>query len=505
MEKIILIESKNNNKYLYIGGGFNKISPAHPLLFKLLEDRLSGTSFDRIKAIYCNGIILNEVFYSREDINYYLSKIDFIEKGINPDKSVIRNFNAQVKSKHVENSFFNCSNIVFEVTDSCNLNCKYCGLGKNYNWHDARKNKFFDFSLAKNFLDYYYNYNKNSYSETRKQILNIGFYGGEPLLNMPFIKSICDYTKKWENYYEVSFSMTTNGILIKENIDFLAQNNFRLLISIDGNEVANSYRIDKRNRETFHMVRNNINLIKNKYPEFYNDKVLINSVLHNRNSITKIIDYIKNEFNKLPSISEVSSYGQSEYTELEFNDLYVNKAESFKEFKKCNGVNIQDLNVIMQDPNFMDCNRHIQFISECTFEDIIDIIKERGEFLPSATCFPFSRKIFITVNGKILPCEHIDHKFSLGFVRNDKIDINFTKIADFYNKIFSRIKRQCTPCYGKQNCFVCAFYINNGDLDKKCPYSLNKDMYILYLKAHIEYLEENHESYNKLASNIFFQ
>jgi predicted nucleic-acid-binding Zn-ribbon protein len=37
----------------------------------------------------------------------------------------------------------NLSQLVFEVTDACNLKCKYCGYGEFYNDYDSRGNKNF--------------------------------------------------------------------------------------------------------------------------------------------------------------------------------------------------------------------------------------------------------------------------------------------------------------------------------------------------------------------------
>jgi uncharacterized protein len=34
------------------------------------------------------------------------------------------------------------SNLVFEVTDLCNLKCKYCGYGEFYENHDPRKKMY---------------------------------------------------------------------------------------------------------------------------------------------------------------------------------------------------------------------------------------------------------------------------------------------------------------------------------------------------------------------------
>ena len=35
----------------------------------------------------------------------------------------------------------NLSQVTFEVTDACNLQCKYCGYGELYDGYDTRKSK----------------------------------------------------------------------------------------------------------------------------------------------------------------------------------------------------------------------------------------------------------------------------------------------------------------------------------------------------------------------------
>ena len=47
-------------------------------------------------------------------------------------------------------------------------------------------------------------------------VVNIGFYGGEPLLNMNFIKTIVSFTGNLDNpSRKFTYSMTTNGLLIR--------------------------------------------------------------------------------------------------------------------------------------------------------------------------------------------------------------------------------------------------------------------------------------------------
>lgn len=43
--------------------------------------------------------------------------------------------------------------------------------------------------------------------------------------------------------------MTTNAILLDRYMDFLAENEFRLLISLDGDEKGQSYRVDTKGKK----------------------------------------------------------------------------------------------------------------------------------------------------------------------------------------------------------------------------------------------------------------
>ena len=46
-----------------------------------------------------------------------------------------------ITSEKVTNLIANLPQLVFEVTDACNLKCKYCAYGELYNDYDKRENK----------------------------------------------------------------------------------------------------------------------------------------------------------------------------------------------------------------------------------------------------------------------------------------------------------------------------------------------------------------------------
>lgn len=80
--------------------------------------------------------------------------------------------------------------VTFQVTDDCNLACKYC-----YQTHKGKKKMSFE--TAKKMVDLLLSGNKGvgDYINPQKSPgLIIDFIGGEPLLEIELIDQICSYT-----------------------------------------------------------------------------------------------------------------------------------------------------------------------------------------------------------------------------------------------------------------------------------------------------------------------
>ena len=141
--------------------------------------------------------------------------------------------------------------VTFNVTDDCNLSCKYC-----YFTHKDSHNKM-SFDIAKKAIDYIL-------EEKRFDIYDgivWDFIGGEPSLEAKLIDEICDYilekmfqlNHKWLNCYK--FMMCTNGILYtSSDMQRLVQKhgiNFQISITIDGNKEKHDLsRIKKDGKRT---------------------------------------------------------------------------------------------------------------------------------------------------------------------------------------------------------------------------------------------------------------
>ena len=72
-------------------------------------------------------------------------------------------------------------NLILQVTQQCNLRCKYCAYSGNY-YNRSHTSERMDFETAQKAIDFYL-----ARSDKADQ-LAVSFYGGEPLLEFELIK-----------------------------------------------------------------------------------------------------------------------------------------------------------------------------------------------------------------------------------------------------------------------------------------------------------------------------
>lgn len=136
---------------------------------------------------------------------------------------------------------------VITVTTDCQLRCSYCfEEDKSPNYMTAETAQVTIERLCSNFKE-------KVYSNDESAKLSISFFGGEPTMNFPVIKQMVEYCN--EQPFIVQYGITTNCVNITEEmIDFFYDNNFGILVSIDGTEYLHN-----RNRcGSYKVVTDNI-------------------------------------------------------------------------------------------------------------------------------------------------------------------------------------------------------------------------------------------------------
>ena len=415
-----------------------------------------------------------------------------------------------ITSEDVRWSLSNSPQLTFEITDACNLKCEYCGYGKFYSDYDERKSTRLSPQRAKVLLDYLSSLWKSELNVSHNQNVYISFYGGEPLMNVPFIKEIISYIEELDcPSRSFTFNMTTNGILLDRYIDYLVEKDVQLLISLDGDRYNTSYRVDHRGVNAFDRIVKNVDLVRARYPDYFEKSVNFNAVLHNRNSVESIYEFFQARYGKVPSIGELNNSGIRPEMREEFNRTYQSSTESLMQSEHYSEI---ERGMFLKSPTYHSATLFLMQYSEHAYRDYNELLfgkaKQDEELtIPTGTCLPFSKKIFVTVNGKILPCERIGHQFALGHVDDLGVHLDFEAIADRYNGYYRKMKPQCSACHNRKACSQCVF--NLGGIDglkaPRCLGFMSKQDVEHYRGAQLQFFQENPEAYHKIMTEVIIK
>lgn len=124
------------------------------------------------------------------------------------------------------------------LTENCNLRCEYC-FDSYYSDRCSGEKANMPIEL----IDPLANFVRQTHNPRGKVVFS--FFGGEPLLNWPFITSFVDYAKN--NFrFKYIFGINTNSTLLDSSkIDYMLENQFRIAVSLDGiPEAHNLNRVD---------------------------------------------------------------------------------------------------------------------------------------------------------------------------------------------------------------------------------------------------------------------
>jgi uncharacterized protein len=131
------------------------------------------------------------------------------------------------------------STLVLNVNTGCNLSCTYC---YKEDLQTPARGERMDFAVASRSVELLLE------QAAARDAINIVFFGGEPLTNMPLIRQVVEYAERRaaESGKTVDFSLTTNATLLTpELVDFFEAHRFGISISMDGPKI-----IHDRNRRS---------------------------------------------------------------------------------------------------------------------------------------------------------------------------------------------------------------------------------------------------------------
>lgn len=256
------------------------------------------------------------------------------------------------------------------LTDKCNLACNYC--------YSTKKNATMGISTAQRIVDFVLT------SAQKDERIQIGFFGGEPLLEFDLMKEIIMMIKLHKSFKagQTSFSITTNGTILNEEItNFFVENNITPNISCDGPpEIQDLNRHFPDGRGTSALVESNIKNAVKLFPLLPVNAVYSPNTLRALPSVVKYLTSIgiRNIF--------LSANITAKWTQAEANmlpELYDRIGKLYADFYS-KGHPI-----------------HVNLI-----DDKIAVIM-RGGYTSTERCRMGRGELAFSTSGKIYPCERL--------------------------------------------------------------------------------------------------
>lgn len=179
-------------------------------------------------------------------------------------------------------------NLTICPTMDCNLNCKYCF---------EKKSKIF---LNEERIESLLKWTENRLLKDKSKVLDITWYGGEPLLKYQIIRKVSKSLKAICDKHKIKFSISliTNGVLLNNKIvNELKSYNLRFVqITLDGDkdyhDISRSYKNSKKS--TFDIIYPTFKRIIQKQCSI-KLAIRINVGLENKTSVEKLIKKMEND------------------------------------------------------------------------------------------------------------------------------------------------------------------------------------------------------------------
>lgn len=448
-----------NKKYLY-DTNTGKVIECEEVEYLLLQKILAG-SFDEMEELI-------------DEYGFELcAAVDTIIASIKEEKIFgIAKFEKMFIPDDYEKTINNgLKQIVIELTERCNLRCGYCIYNEGCN--DNRNFGTGDMSeeTALKAVEYAIAHSKDS------ETLAITFYGGEPLLKYDLMKKCIDYAIENIHDKELTFSLTTNGVLMTEKMaQELAQiPGMGLLFSIDGpKEIHDLYRRKADGKGSFEEALRGLRYAVEAFGESAKDTILLSMVYappYSSEKLQQIQDFFDG-LEWLPEgIDKYVTYPSEETTDC--INTYLQKNDTLKCFLASD----------FGDNSLLDWSEgkygSKNLFSKKVLNGIYTRIYKRQIFSESieaicmnGCCLPGQRRIYITVNGDFKICERVGSIPNIGNLK-DGIDMDIIH-KKFLLEYSEKSLTKCSACWAARLCDLCYTHsfdaggFNGEKKDKNC-------------------------------------
>jgi len=337
--------------------------------------------------------------------------------------------------------------LILNVTEDCNLRCKYCIYSDNYKLTRKPSKNVMTLETGKKAIDYFFKLNEKLASRNPGKKISIGFYGGEPLLSLSTIDKLVQYAQK-NTPLHLSFHMTTNGMLLNDEVaDFIVKNKIMLAISLDGDkENHDRNRVTVNGRGSFDIVYNNIKRFLERHSDYAERFGFV--CVYDWNIDLEAVErfFEDNRLNVMFVDSVLYSSGEGNYY-----DRFTER-EKKRFIKQNNHMRKKFTNNLMnrKTPTLFSLRYlNAQYLSIFIHLRVFD---KRMKMIPfTGACMP-GIKISVRSDGIFDMCERVNATMPIG---NVETGLDWNAIANIIRKYTSALGDKCLSCPFTRMCEFC--------------------------------------------------
>ena len=351
------------------------------------------------------------------------------------------------------------------VTEQCNLRCTYCGFSGTYEGHRVHNSKLMSFDVARKALDFLEQHSRLC------EYVNLAFYGGEPLLGSRLIKQCVAYANEIFRRRSVRYHMTTNGTLLTdENCRLLIDNDFGIMISVDGpKSIHDRYRLNVSEKGTYDRIATNLARLQRLDPVYYENNVRFSIVMPPPYDFRAIEEFIN--YSPLARVARMRTAFVDDQDTTFFNRFSkdeLNASEVLNELKQeYRGA------LIAGEINHHKPAQHHKF-KLGLFAERFDKLASRMSptnpfpevYHPGGICIPGMKTLFVTPEGNLFTCEKSStatEKLQIGTLA-EGLDAS-KGMANIME--YSNTHDGCRYCYASRHCGTCFVKAySNGRFDR---------------------------------------
>lgn len=356
----------------------------------------------------------------------------------------------------------NLEQITLELTEKCNLRCKYCIYSEGNESHRNFSFEDMTWETAKAAIDYAIKH--------AGEKLAVTFYGGEPLIQFNLLRQCVEYVKNIKKDKKISHSMTTNLVLMtKEIAEYLASvDRFSVVCSLDGpKEIHDENRLTVDGNGSFNKALQGLRYLVEAYKDKASTHLSLSMVMTLPatpekmqkiqeffdsldwlpNDLVKNISYVSSTSHRAerllkksrePSITTISEYSNPITDWVNDSIVFNNNIDPEKIFTT----------------SFTQ-SAHLRIHKRMIVDEAV------GYYNLSGCCIPASRRLYITAKGDFSLCEKIGNAPFIGNINNG---IDLTSVKKHYiDDYIEDAKLCCADCWAIRFCGSC--YVDCYDIE----------------------------------------